>query len=330
VDQLSDLPRIAVNRSQITLAGSAPFHLKASVVEATNPENDNYEAEIEEYWAGPQKFRRTVKTEAFSQTLVVNGEKSHEDLTGNYYPNWLRTLVLAIFEPGTHLEGVDLTKSSDNPRPDLQIISDDGKVIVQKSPVVCRRFAFRAGIPPDVNNVFSTYCFEDGRLESIGVPGYRATYKNYRPFGGKEVARVIREWIESGTELEARITLLETNSTADESLFSIAESNTPLETLVVDEKALRDLGIDTPSIVWPTIRSGKSAGMLSIYVCVDREGKVRETYGLNGDHPDMTDAAREQVSRWRFKPVTSRGMLAQVEGILTFSYRTRVTVSNQK
>ena len=89
-EPLADLPRLAVERSQITLPGSRPFHLRATVVEATNLENDNYRAEIEEYWAAPDKWRRTVKTESFNERAIsfyeANGFKrvglSSEELEG--------------------------------------------------------------------------------------------------------------------------------------------------------------------------------------------------------------------------------------------------------
>jgi len=73
------------------------------------------------------------------------------------------------------------------------------------TPKLCRRFAYRAGISPVGNNVFSTYCFEGGLLDSIGKPGYHADYGSYKKFNGKQVARRVREYIEPGTELEASI-----------------------------------------------------------------------------------------------------------------------------
>jgi len=323
-NSLSDLPQQAIERSQITLPGSQPFHLKARVVEATNLQNDSYRAEIEEYWAAPDQWRRTVKTEEFSQTLVLNGEKTYQELTGDYYPNWLRTMVQAIFEPGKHLQGVDISKSSDNPRPDYRVATPDGRMSVVRSPQLCRRFGQVVGIPPATNTVFFSYCFQEGRLESISVPGYDASYSEYKRFGEKDVARKIREWIESGTELEARIELLEKLPDSSEALFSIRESTPPLETVVVTEQTLLQLAQSPPAIVWPPIHGGKSVGRTSIYVCIDRGGKLRETYGLNSDHPEMTDAAREQVSHWTFKKANSHGIPVQVEGILTFAYETRL------
>jgi len=117
LDEKTDLPNRAIQKSQLTLSGSQPFHLKAEIVEATNLENDRYKATVEEDWLSPGKWRRSVKTQDFSQTLVINGADTRKELTGEYYPNWLQTMVTALFNPVVKLEGVDLSKSSDNPQP---------------------------------------------------------------------------------------------------------------------------------------------------------------------------------------------------------------------
>src|SRR5436190_880397 len=107
-----ELPALAVKKSQLTLPGSSPFHLVA-------------------------------------------------------------TVVSAIFDPGSPLQGVDLTKSDDNP--------------VRNVPLFCRRFATPVGIAPVSNDVFSTYCFKGGLLEGVNLPGYVAGYDNYAPFSDKQV-----------------------------------------------------------------------------------------------------------------------------------------------
>ena len=309
-DNKADLPKHAVEKSQLTLPGSQPFHLKAEIVEATNLENDSYKATIEEYWLSPDKFRRTVKSEKFSETLVVNGDKTQEESSGEYYPNWLRNLVTAIFDPGAQLQGVDLTKSSDNP--------------VYGGSEFCRRFSTRAGIPPVGNNVFSSFCFQGDKLSSIGRPGYHSEYKDYKKFGAKEVARRVREYIEPGTELEAKITELTELTNADESLFEVQHPGHPLQTVVVSEETLRRLANSALDLQWPPVKGGKTEGVLSVFVCLDRDGQVRETYDLNSDHPDMSEAARSQLAMLKFKPADFRGDRVQIEGILTFAYKTRI------
>ena len=306
--QTSDLPKKAIERSQLTLTGSRPFMLKARVVEATNLENENYRADIEEYWAGPDKWRRTVKTNKFSEILVVNGEKIGEQITGDYYPNWLRTIVTAIFDPGSQLDGVDLTRSSDNP--------------MVGGSQICRRFTFMAGVAPVSNKVFSSFCFQDGLLESIGMPGFRASYKNYKNFAGKRVARTIGEYIESGTELEATITDLKELNSSDETQFAIPGASAPLQTVKVREETLRGLALSGTEIAWPPVRSGATKGTLSLYVCLDRTGRIREVYELNSSNAGLSEFARDQVMKWQFKTALSQGVPVQVESILTFAFDT--------
>ncbi|MGA2966991.1 MAG: hypothetical protein ABSD64_12325 [Terriglobales bacterium] len=164
----SGLPSVAtraLGESQLTGPGSRPFHLKANVVEATNFENDSYKAEIEEYWLTPDKWRRIVRIEGFSSDLVVNGDKQSDSVSGDYYPNWLRTLVNAIFDSSAPIRDLDLTAPSDNPMPG--------------STLLCRRYSSRVGVPPAENSVLSTVCFSGDKLESVQVPGYSAEYKNY-------------------------------------------------------------------------------------------------------------------------------------------------------
>ncbi len=307
-DSLKELPQKAVERSQLTSPGSRRFALKAKVVETTNPSNASYQAEIEESWVAPNKWRRVVKTSTFSETLIVNGDKTSEQITGDYYPNWLRTLVAAMFDPGAALKGVDLSHSSDNP--------------MIGGSKVCRRFMFLAGIPPVSNKVFSSFCFDDGLLDFVAKPGYEAVYKDYKTFAGKHVARKISEAIESETVVEASIEELEELKAPDDSIFVIQGASAPLQTIRADESTLRSLALNTANIVWPAGHSGQDKGTLSLYVCVDRTGHPREIYELNSSNPGLSDAARDQVMKWEFKAAVTQGVPVQVESILTFAFNT--------
>jgi len=87
----------AVQQSKLTLPGGTPFHLKAHIAPANS--GSGYTAEVEEYWVTPEKWQRTIKSPDFSETLIVNGDKTSEQLTGDYYPFWLHDLVTALFDP---------------------------------------------------------------------------------------------------------------------------------------------------------------------------------------------------------------------------------------
>src|SRR5215469_6403602 len=59
----------AIAHAKLTQPGSIPFHLKA-VSAPAHPYNAAYSAEIEEYWVGPYKWRRTIRATDFEQTVV--------------------------------------------------------------------------------------------------------------------------------------------------------------------------------------------------------------------------------------------------------------------
>ena len=310
-DSLADLSKKAIERSQITSPGSHPFVLKAKTIEITNPSNSDYQAEIEEYWIASDKWRRSVRTSRFSETIVVNGDKTTAQTTGDYYPNWLRTLVSAIFDPELPFTSVDLSRSNDNP--------------VIGGTEICRRFTYLAGIAPVSNKVFSSFCFDNGLIDSVSLPGYDATYKNYKSFGGKKVAHTILEEIESGTTVEATIDELSELKSLDESQFALPEAaGTPLQTIKTGEATFRSLAASAPDIVWPKVRSGATKGTLSLYVCLDRQGHIRETYELNSSNPGLSDVVRDQVMKWRFKTAANHGVPVQVESILTFAFDTSI------
>lgn len=317
---LADLPKHAIEQSQLTVSGTPAFHLKAKVFEKTDRHNDSHDAEIAENWASPDKWRRTVKAGSFSEVLIANGNKITEQLEGDYYPNWLRTIVDGIFDPGAALLGVDLTKSGDTARTRV-IPLGYVEAADLDGPEVCRRFQFLASASHVTNPIFSTYCFSKGLLQSIGVPGYDLSYSNYKKFADKQVARTLGEYIEPGTELEADIEELIELPPADDALFASRQDSAPLRTVAVKEDTVRNMVLSAPDIRWPPMRSGINPGRLSIYICIDREGHVRETYPLNSDNPNMTAAARQQVMKWSFRPASNKGEPVQVESILTFEFQ---------
>src|ERR1700683_1024740 len=70
----------AVQQSKLILPGSKAFNLKIAIVETTNPDS-SYHAQVEQYWVSPTKWKRTIESPDFSQTLVVSGEAVSEPAT---------------------------------------------------------------------------------------------------------------------------------------------------------------------------------------------------------------------------------------------------------
>jgi hypothetical protein len=132
---------------------------------------------------------------------------------------------------------------------------------------------------------------------------------------------------EPGTTIEAKIAELDELTSPDESLFGVQKPTPATERIghtVVSEATLRSLSAYTPDILWPTVRSGKTSGVLSMYISVDRSGHVREAWPLNSDNAGLEDPAREQVMKWQFKPVKMHEVPVQTETVLTLAFNTKI------
>jgi hypothetical protein len=305
----------AVQQSKLTLPDGTPFHLKAHIASSGAPKPE-YSADVEEYWLSPEKWRRTVETAGFSQTLIANGGQISETIKGDYYPFWLHDMVTALVDP---LPMVDQLKSM---RGQVEIPQDSLKSSS------CMSMQLKAGTPPAQNTIPYAFCFggKIGLLQAVLTPGYKAQFDDYLPFKKKMVARTIRAEFAPGLTLAAKITELSELANPDDKLFAI-EKATPateqMKTSQVTEDVARTLALNTPAIVWPSVREGKTSGVMSVYISNDRAGHVRETWPMASGNPELNDAARDQVLQWQYKPYTNGGP-SQMEALLTFAFTTRI------
>jgi hypothetical protein len=247
----------------------------------------------------------------------MNGDKVSETDSGDYYPFWLRELVTAIFDP--------LPMLGEMKHLDAQI----EKPAQAKNENSCALFESKVGIAPVQNTLLEIFCFEGdyGLPRSVTTPGYEAQFQHYKQFGKKWIARSVSIDPEPGTTIEARLIELTELSKPEEALFAVeppTATEEQLKSVRVQEPGLRKLGVKTPEIVWPAVQEGKTVGALSLYISVDRNGKVREAWPLKSDNAGLNDAASEQVRQWEFKPAVFDDGRVQVEGILTFSFETRI------
>lgn len=305
----------AVEESKLTLAGGVPFHLKAHITNTVAPKPE-YSADVEEYWVSPEKWRRTVQAAGFSQTLIANGEKVSEKLTGDYYPFWLHNLVTALFDPLPMVDQLKLMQGQ------LEIPEDSAKSSS------CMNMQFKVGAAPAQNSVPAAFCFggKGGLLQAVATPGYKAQFSDYLPFKKKMVARTIKAEFAPGLVIAVKVTELAELPNPDEKLFSIdgiTPSADQMKTIQVTEGITRALALNTPPIVWPTVREGKTEGVMSVYVSVDRSGHVREVWPLVSNNLELNEAARQQLLQWQYKPYNNGGP-SQMEAVLTFAFATRI------
>jgi TonB family protein len=301
-----------------SLFGNNPraFHIKVHVFESTNAESE-YRAEIEEYWVSELRWRRTIDSPDFKQTIVTSDGQLGEDDRGDYYPLWLKGIITALFDPVPEKEhwnqlGALIT----------QITLPNG----MRSDA-CAREKFRIGSDTVKNDAFSNICLDsEGLLKFVGSPGYGVEFHDYHKFGKRMVPRTLREDPEPGTTIMANLVLLEELQRPDPSLFSVAQltpAGERIKSVVVPQNVIETSVIAGAPMVWPAVQSGKTAGLLSMYVSVDKMGNVREAYPLNSDNAGLQDAARDQLLKWKVKPVLVNGVPVQAEAALSFRFDTQ-------
>jgi len=300
-----------MQQSLLTLPGSRPFHLQA-IVRETNDPNSDHQAKIEEYWVSPTKWKRSVESQQFSQTLVVNGDAVSEQDRGDYFPYWLKNFVTALIDP----------------LPMLSALKQSNGLI--RKPQGSEQSTTCADLHARVDRW--VICFEGGHglLASVFTKGYAMEFKDFKKLGDKRVPRRITTDPEPGMNLEVRITELAELTQPDEQIFVVSEPTPPKEqikSIRIDEELLRKLVIGSTEIDWPPVGDGLTTGGCAVYVSADRAGHIREAWPEGCDSASLQDPLREAVMKWHLKPAISGGAPVQVEALLGFIFHTTVDKS---
>jgi Gram-negative bacterial TonB protein C-terminal len=292
-----------VVEGSLIVAGSTPFHLRAVITEGQ--EQSPY-GQIEMFWMAPDKFRRVIKSDDFSQTLIVNGNQTFEQNSSDYFPLQLHTLITAMMDPQAIIDAIQPG--------DLVLIKSNGAV--NESGIKC----------VDRNNNF---CVKDknGLRETIAASGHAVDWSQYEMFDGKRIARVITNAPRLGEDLlTLTIEELRPIQPLDESLFEIPNPTDPqhqIRFIDLSEEDLRRNLLGSSEIIWPQTLDSTEKGPASFYVSIDPTGSVREVLQLYTVNERANDSAIDQIMKWKYKPITKGGFPAQAEGVLSFTLDTR-------
>jgi hypothetical protein len=302
----------AIKMSRLTEPGSHPFHLVA----VTTPANSfipDYTAQIEEYWVSPDKWRRTIKSKSFEQTIIVNGSRRLETNSGDYYPKWLNDIATALFEVA----------------PD-HLVNDIGQL---KDTVVSGREASVRYQPSStdgkVTNAWwgSVDVAPSGALTWISGKLFAAGFKDYVTFHDKYVASTVETFppIPHG-DVNTRVTVSDFSPT-DESMFVIEKPTPPedqLRLVAMNEIEYRKSAIDPPVMKWASVSRRPASGVLSVYIVTDKTGKVREADFITSDNMALRESTEALAKQWRFRPTLVDGVPVEVETTLTFAFDTTI------
>ena len=290
-------------QATLTEPGGTPFLLQAVITERGDP-SEHVEVEIS--WVAPDKWKRTIRSQEFSQTLIVNGDKVFEQDSADYFPVGIQTLATAMVDS----------------RPILAAVRPGDRVLTKANGASDE--SGRTCFDPN-----SKFCVTGryGLMETVGGPGRAVDFTDYHKFKNKRVARLLVYHIDPGDTLQARVNSLGELKSYDESQYSVPDP-TPIQkqirALVVPEADLRALALQPTEVIWPQVlENNRTTGETSYYVSLDRLGEVREIFPLSVAIERADDSARRQIMKWKFKPVLKDGIPVQAEAVLNFNFNTR-------
>jgi len=301
----------AVERSTLNQPGTKPFHLKAVLTPSLDRDRgSNRTGEVEIWWVSPTQWRRDVRSPEFHQVAIVNGQREWQKNEGDYFPEWLREIAVALIEPIPSLDQVlqqvkdgEVRRLAGNTYFSWTMMSTDGNV----------EKGMGAGI---------SVSDKTGRLFYGNGLGWGGLYKDYASFHGRMVARTVGG---GSPEVTAKVTTLEDLRTVPPDLFDAgAGGGDPslLRTVLVDEKSLRINLLPGEPVVWPALKDGPLEGVITTKIVVDRMGKVRELGSILSDNPGLSETAGKTIASLQFNPYLQDGVAVQVVSRITMTFKT--------
>ena len=300
----------AAERSTLNQPGTKPFHLKAILApKRVSDEGSNRTGEVEIWWVSPTQYRREVRSPEFHQIAIVNGAQEWQKNEGDYFPEWLREISVALIEPVPRLnevlkqvEDADVKKLFGTTQYSWTIPSSNGEI----------QGTIGAGL---------SITDRTGLLQYGSGFGWSGEYSDYRDFHGRTVARTVGG---GSPEVVAKVMVLEDLGAAPTDLFDAGASGgdgTLLRTLLVNEVSLRRNLQPAAPPEWPALEDGPVEGALTTTITVDRSGKVREVGTIVSNNPGVNDTARQTIAAMQFQPYLQDGVPVQVVSRITMAFK---------
>jgi TonB family protein len=296
-----------VERSSLTTPGSPPFHLKLRVSD-DKKERPEFAAEIEIWWASPDKWRREIKSTVFSQTALQHGPHYAESSSGDYLPWWLHNVITETLDPLplAELQSVNLS----------QLPADR-----------CLKWDDTFAQGSDQIGITNLVCFNsDDTLKTVISRTAAAKFDNYRNFGPKKVARAMESWAHTpdnkNVDLRTTVAYIESLQEIPE-LFAVSTDTPPnarLRFVNVPESALRDYVQPEPVYRPQPVNPHVGRGTVLIDVTTDKHGHVRTASIKESAGKTLDDAALQAALQWEFTPSLMKGIAGPGWATIKFKF----------
>ncbi len=310
-EDISGQVRKAIEKSTLDQLGTRPFHLKASFAPSQERDrNTNRVGEVEVWWQAPNKWRRELRSPDFHQVAIQNGDRRWEKNDGDYFPDWLRELVMAMVQP-IPLPMDVLSKRLRTA--EVRHLMGQTNINWESSTEFSNQQANGKGVVA-LTDKTGLLLYTDG-------PAFGGLYHDFKDFHGRMIAYTVASGY---VEVTAKLSLLEDLGNMPEEFFNANATGgdaQPIETLVLSDAELRQNLLPGAHFDWPAVKDGPLEGNVGTEIVLDRTGKIREMEATIAENPAVNDAAAAGFHSMQFRPFLKNGVAVQVVGRLNERFK---------
>lgn len=283
---------------------------------------------MEIFWVNAQRYKLVLKSPAFSQTKIVDGQRVEETDSGDFYPRWLDDFVRAFFDP---LPQVAQFRNS------TLRMSGGGTISVPGRPqITMPRCIEKSERPGGITEETSQarICFDaTHRWVQGGLDFTRyVSFSDYKPFNGQQIPRKWSDDIPENIYVEGDVATLEGLSSDDAQHIHVTQATRPedeMRTVFLSRQKISELLEPLPDYEWPNENTEALEGYMIVYIRTDRTGQIRESYWSSSDNYKLQDAGVQLALMGKLKPVYVDGAPVQIEGPLVLHFKTHRDTSQK-
>lgn len=295
----------AIRINGLVATGAQPWHMKADyqLVQKGGYGALQQTGTIEEWWKGPDQWRRTyvVKGNTWTEWSV---DAAHQFDTRGDFPH--QVVDLRVGDPL-----VSPLAQAPNFKPEFPMEIHEVNVGIKVNCLaVSHAMHYSGGVDP--NYLFPGYCFDSvGILRGMINPDTTVAYADFKAFQDHIVAYKADVIVNGVKQSTMTITTLEPLPASQEAMLqpdakSVPMPFTPTAADPQPVPVYQDSAIYTANAV-----SALEKGTVSIPILIEKDGKVK----LNGPYfgpPLLADPAADAVRRWRYAPYLVNGQPVEV------------------
>lgn len=311
--------RQGAEASSLDVPGTRPWHLKLSVTQNPDDLAQRQETTVEEWWAGPNLWRRVYTTPTGSVTSLHTEGGMFRSKGKEPLPPSIGLLLEQIVHPLPATDALEKLQLESRPETLLGIAMDCISATRLPDAVPGRPVAH------SFSPAASVYCFQGGK------PILRLTRLSWHldivgsTMGRFQDRTVPTALLEQGPwgKIEAKVVQLETVSlTATD--FPVGDDlEKTNERIGPGGGVMAGRKVKGSSPVYPMqAKMGHISGTVMLYAVIGTDGKIGLLQPISSPSPILTRAATEAVSRWEYVPYLIDGKPVEVETEITVSFNT--------